>query len=273
MQEIYHQKIPFPEQQSISLKRIDREITDQWRVNHHFHDLCEMVIYENINGEMFSEGQHQQIRQGQVLFIPPDNIHSFVVQPGRQIYHVLHFQAAEITRINPDFFLPNGALLSDTESEDFEYLLSLLRWNESLNSDNQFPTIRAGTLELIISLYFEKIARADLVSSDCNRNTFGPLVKYLTTHNKYQLSVEQAAEVCHLSRSHFMSKFKKAYGVTFNQFMVQRKIDAAKHLLRSTNLTITEIAHRMEMDNASYFTKVFKAEVGSTPKAYAGRGK
>ncbi len=57
-----------------------------------------MVIYESINGEMFSEGQQQSIRQGQVLFIPPDNIHSVVVQPGRQIYHVLHLQAAEAAK-------------------------------------------------------------------------------------------------------------------------------------------------------------------------------
>jgi AraC-like DNA-binding protein len=273
MQELYHQKIPFPAKQNVSLNRIDRDITEEWRVNHHFHDICEMVIYESINGEMFCEGQQQSIRQGQVLFIPPDNIHSFVVQPGRQIYHVLHFQAAEVTRINPDFHLPSGALLSDAEPQDLECLLGLLRWCETTDNEVEYLTTRGGALDLILSLYFEKIARPGVDTGAYSRNTFGPLVKHLNVHNKYQLSIEQAADLCHLSRSHFMSKFKKAYGVTFNQFMVQRKIEAAKYLLRSGELTVTEIAHRMEMDNASYFTKVFKAEVGCTPKAYANREK
>ncbi|NIB41631.1 AraC family transcriptional regulator [Pseudomaricurvus alkylphenolicus] len=275
-QEPYHQKILFPEQQGVNLSRIERDLTQEWRVNHHFHDICEMVVYEAIEGEMFCGGESRTIGRGQVVFVPPDTIHSFVVQPGHQIYHVLHFEASKVSRINPDFLLPEGALLADATAQDFECLLGLLRWCQSLEEsggEEHCPTTLNGALDLILCLFFEKIAASGISSGVANAGAFAPLVKYLNAHHRYQLSVEQAAELCHLSRSHFMSKFKKTYGVTFNQFMVQRKIDAAKYLLRSSSLSVTEIAHRLEMDSASYFTKVFKNEVGCTPKAYASREK
>ncbi|MNP58153.1 DNA-binding transcriptional regulator AraC [compost metagenome] len=39
----------------------------------------------------------------------------------------------------------------------------------------------------------------------------------------------------------------------------------AEHLLRSSNLTITEIAARVGCDNANYFTKLYKQYKGMTP--------
>lgn len=233
-----------------------------------------MVVYERIAGEVLCEGRRQLIRRGQVLFVPPDTIHSFVVQPGQQTYHVLHFQAAEVSRINPDFRMPVGALLCEAAEEDFACLISLLRWCSGVGTPAAYgvATSMAAATDLVLSLYFEKIAQEGMATATRGRNTFGPLVKYLNGHNKYQLSVEQAAELCHLSRSHFMNKFKRSFGITFNQFLLRRKIQTAKYLLRSSPLSIAEIARQIEMENASYFTKVFKAEVGVTPRVYAGKG-
>ncbi|WP_390616931.1 AraC family transcriptional regulator [Maricurvus nonylphenolicus] len=269
-QKVYNQEITFPEQGQVSLKSIAREVTEPWRVSNHFHAVCELVVYEDMYGEVWCGGQAQALASGQVLLVPPDTIHSFYVKPGRQLYHVLHFPLAELTRINPDFAMPAQALVLDLNPEDFHCLIALLKWCASEASE-AVASSRMQALGLAVSMIFENgVERINTVAR-FNPSAFKPLVNYLNTHNCYQLSVDKAAELCHLSRSHFMKKFKKQYEVTFQQFLTQRKIDAAKSLLRSSSLSITEIAQHIEIDSLSYFSKLFKETEGCTPREYMAR--
>ncbi|BFM15733.1 hypothetical protein R50073_19160 [Maricurvus nonylphenolicus] len=269
MYEAQQRPVAFKDSQSINLKRYGNELSREHTQKPHFHDLCEIIVFEAVNGEIFYEGKPMPVRAGQMLFLPPETIHSMVAQPGKTIVHILHFEANSVVRIHPDFHLPGKALLSDIDTQDMRCVLDLLNWCGELEDDK--PTAKTKALETVLSIYFEQLQGQlpEITQSAKNKGQiFIGLEKYLNEHNKFQCSVEEAAEQCHLSRSHFMSKFKRAYGMTFNRFMVQRKVNAAKYLLRSSELSITEIAHRLEMDNASYFTKIFKAEVGCTPKAY-----
>lgn len=269
-QPVYHQEIAFPEQGLVSLRSIAREVTEPWRVNNHFHGVCELVVYEDMYGEVWCGGQAQALASGQVLLIPPDTIHSFVVKPGRQLYHVLHFPLAELARINPDFSMPAQALVLDLQKQDYDCLIALLNWCAS-DASHAMANARMQALGLAISMIFENgVERINTVAR-FNPSAFKPLLNYLNTHNCYQLSVDEAAELCHLSRSHFMKKFKKQYGVTFQQFLTQRKIDAAKSLLRSSSLSITEIAQHIAIDSLSYFSKLFKETEGCTPREYMTR--
>lgn len=269
-QPVYHQEIAFPEQGLVSLRSIAREVTEPWRVNNHFHGVCELVVYEDMYGEVWCGGQAQALASGQVLLIPPDTIHSFVVKPGRQLYHVLHFPLAELARINPDFSMPAQALVLDLQKQDYDCLIALLNWCAS-DASHTMANARMQALGLAISMIFENgVERINTVAR-FNPSAFKPLLNYLNTHNCYQLSVDEAAELCHLSRSHFMKKFKKQYGVTFQQFLTQRKIDAAKSLLRSSSLSITEIAQHIAIDSLSYFSKLFKETEGCTPREYMTR--
>ena len=66
---------------------------------------------------------------------------------------------------------------------------------------------------------------------------------------------------------------KERKGMTLRQYIIAYRIKAAKGLLRFSAKTVNEIAEELGFTDASYFTKVFKGEVGETPKEYRNRFK
>ena len=66
---------------------------------------------------------------------------------------------------------------------------------------------------------------------------------------------------------------KERKGMTLRQYIIAYRIKAAKRLLQFSARTVNEIAEELGFTDASYFTKVFKGEVGETPKEYRSRFK
>ena len=66
---------------------------------------------------------------------------------------------------------------------------------------------------------------------------------------------------------------KERKGMTLRQYIIAYRIKAAKGLLKFSGKTVNEIADELGFTDASYFTKVFKGEVGETPKEYRNRFK
>lgn len=66
---------------------------------------------------------------------------------------------------------------------------------------------------------------------------------------------------------------KERKGMTLRQYIIAYRLKAAKKLLEVSGKTVNEIAEELGFTDASYFTKVFKSEVGETPKEYRNRFK
>ena len=78
----------------------------------------------------------------------------------------------------------------------------------------------------------------------------------------------------HISRSESQTIriFKKAYGITPYKYVLNKKIDLAKKLLDSTNLTVKNISEKLCFSDEYYFSNLFKSKVGVSPVAYRKRG-
>ena len=68
-----------------------------------------------------------------------------------------------------------------------------------------------------------------------------------------------------------MLKSKK--GITLHQYVIGYRMKCALSMLRSSDLSIQEIADKTGFTDASYFTKIFKAQMGMTPKEYRNQFK
>ena len=61
---------------------------------------------------------------------------------------------------------------------------------------------------------------------------------------------------------------KKKRGITLKQYVIAYRLRMARNLLLYTDKTIVEIAELCAFTDSSYFTKAFKAQYGTTPKAF-----
>jgi AraC-like DNA-binding protein len=92
--------------------------------------------------------------------------------------------------------------------------------------------------------------------------------EYIDAHLEHDLTLTEIAAVAQMSLAHFARLFKHATGQTPHRYVIVRRIERAKRLLRETAWPLIEISHRVGFTDQSYFTTAFRRHVGMTPKAY-----
>jgi len=82
------------------------------------------------------------------------------------------------------------------------------------------------------------------------------------------LKLKNLANMTHVSVAYFCRRFKKLFGVTPIAYLYKKRILAARILLRSTDMTIKEIAEQVGYGNIYAFSKSFRRAAGTCPNAY-----
>lgn len=91
---------------------------------------------------------------------------------------------------------------------------------------------------------------------------------YIDANLSGNLSLRSLAETLNVSSSYLSSLFRKATGQTLTEYINQRRIRHAMHLLETTRLQIQTVAQHCGIVDVQYFSKVFKRIAGMTPKEY-----
>jgi YesN/AraC family two-component response regulator len=82
------------------------------------------------------------------------------------------------------------------------------------------------------------------------------------------LTLSQLAELQGISEGYLATLFKKETGKTVSEYVRERRIKHAMHLLKTTNLQIQTVAAHCGILDVQYFSKQFKRQTGKTPKEY-----
>jgi AraC-like DNA-binding protein len=83
-----------------------------------------------------------------------------------------------------------------------------------------------------------------------------------------KLTVDQMADECGYSSSHFMRWFKEITGSGFAGYLIEYRLGKAALALRDTNDTILDISERNGFDNLSNFNRLFKKKYEMTPSQF-----
>ena len=94
------------------------------------------------------------------------------------------------------------------------------------------------------------------------------ITSYIKAHLTERLTLERTAQAIHISKSYLCRILKEDMDCTFTEYVNGLRIALSKSYLRTTNLSIAEIAGLVGFDEQSYFTRVFKRLVGVTPGNY-----
>ena len=93
-------------------------------------------------------------------------------------------------------------------------------------------------------------------------------VDYIITHLHSRILLEDAAKYLDISPAYLSRLFKKETGMTFSDFVNKQKIEEAAALLLYTEYSDTQISTLLAFSSQSYFIKVFRKYMGTTPKQY-----
>jgi AraC-like DNA-binding protein len=94
---------------------------------------------------------------------------------------------------------------------------------------------------------------------------------HIDQHFRTQLELDDLATVAGVSKFHFTRSFAGVYGETPIRYLTRRRIERAQDLLRSANLTVTEICMAVGFSSLGSFSSRFTQLVGESPTAYRDR--
>ena len=86
------------------------------------------------------------------------------------------------------------------------------------------------------------------------------------------LSLASLAKESGYSRSHFIRMFRSATGLTPHQYVLERRLCTAQHLLRQSRISLADIALGCGFSSQSYMTDIFRQQLGITPQQYRRSG-
>jgi AraC family transcriptional regulator len=94
------------------------------------------------------------------------------------------------------------------------------------------------------------------------------IVAFVEEHLSEEIRLAQLAKLVGCTPDHLTRMFKRSFGVPLHHYIVHRRIERAKALLRGRSHTIAEVAWACGFATHSHFSAVFKARTGVTPGAY-----
>ena len=163
-----------------------------------------------------------------------------------------------------------STILSDYELEAILTFYEMLKWNITHKNDYILETVRHMTLAFFYG--FSHTFQQNITPKQINRrqqlsDDFLSLVKQ---HFKQEHSLEFYANKLCVTPKHLTTTMKATTDCTAKEWIDKHLLLEAKALLKSTNLTIQQIADTLHFTSQDVFSKYFKHHIGRTPKEYRG---
>lgn len=93
----------------------------------------------------------------------------------------------------------------------------------------------------------------------------GSVRHYIDGHYKENLSLDQLAEIVHVSKFHMVHAFTEEYGISPINYLLSKRIEEGRTLLRTTDYSLAVISRLLGFSSPSYFSQAFKKQEKCSP--------
>lgn len=114
--------------------------------------------------------------------------------------------------------------------------------------------------------YTEKTAKCQRLQTDSI--LVSKICKDIQAHIYDRVAVSQIAQRLGMSNAYLCRHFKGKTGITITQYIQQEKVGECMRLLKTTHMTLSQIAEQLGFSSQNYMQTVFKRHTGSSPAAY-----
>jgi AraC family transcriptional regulator of arabinose operon len=187
-------------------------------------------------------------------------------------FYWLHFRATERLRTQLDWFRPARAWQIHTvhDAPLRVRIAEALEQAHRINLTNPDLKLREPLLEAMLEAVILQIAAG---SETMATHAVDTRVEHALEHFHCDIAapagVDVLAGVAGLSRSQFTLLFRRGTGRTPQQYVEDRRLEMAAYYLKTTAISVAEVAQKVGFDNPFYFSLRFKKRFGASPSAHS----
>jgi AraC-like DNA-binding protein len=97
------------------------------------------------------------------------------------------------------------------------------------------------------------------------------VVDFIMVNFQKKILMKELLEIANMSSTSFSVNFKRSFKLSFSEFILDLRLKYARKLLAKNELSIFQIADDSGFDNLSNFNRLFKKNIGITPKEYRSK--
>lgn len=249
----------------------------------HDHDFVEIVYIIEGASKHYINGEEFSVETGDLLFINSGCTHAFELDDMFIAYNLM---------IRVDYFTKNMI-----KADNLFYMLALTSFEKiqhELNSKSPLVSFKLGEREDMVNLFKNieselhgnELGKASILDSyinvilckifrkifvkDSDKDQLIPqdILRYINAHFKEKISLNDLSQRCFYNPAYFSRLFKKAFNMSFTDYIMDVRLRHCSELLRSSDYTIEKIIEDCGFSDRNTFYERFKNKFGCTPSEY-----
>ena len=228
----------------------------------HWHSYCELIYFYNGALESTINGKKVVLHEGTVYMMSPLDLHHTIAKNENEPISFVNISFKESvadnkisSRLNCPYYIENSGdriktlfdlILCSEDDDEKRHIINVILYN-IVNDVNKLEN-RKG--EAIV-----------------NQNVLA-CIRYISDNFNNDITLQSAAKHLHLAPAYLSNLFSKSCGCTFKEYITSFRLSHAKSLLKTSNLSITEICFICGFNNLASFFRCFKRELNLTPAEY-----
>lgn len=249
----------------------------------HRHCFFEITCVLEGRAEYFVNGIRYEVQAGDLILFNHVEEHRWNVLSEEIVLEVLVFSSALVTDdtggLDTEYLIPfmnrgksfeNRICGSEKAAREVRKIMSEIRMEEESGAIGNRLMIKADILRLLTILvryYYEKKETSAVFTAKKNEyiSRIEKALDYLRVHYNQKITLEEVSATVCMSPNYFSSYFRKATGISFQEYLTKIRIEKAKELLHGTTEGIIDIAQECGIGNTANFYRLYKKYFGISP--------
>lgn len=245
----------------------------------HRHTYCEILVFEAGSGFHEIDFHTHTIQAPSIHFVAPGKVH--LLTPTEEcVGYIITFpqdysmfygpgsdaRSALTNRWSSEWTKP----IVDLPEASHRYFRNLLEnmLADYLEGGEEKNNELAAYLHIFLGKCQELLGGTEAALAEPASDVPSRFQELVDKHYKEKHSVQQYAELLSVTADYLGKAVRKALNTTASDYILDRLLLEAKRLIVFTNLTSKEIAYKLNIEDPSYFSRMFKRRTGLSPNEY-----
>jgi len=233
----------------------------------HWHDYFEIEMLVEGRANHILNGRKYDLKKGDIYLLTPIDFHEIhPTSPKTTVMNIMFTEELVSDELLFYFFNTHENIIGHLDEKEYNFLYTII--DRAISEYTEKQIFSQNMVRNIIECIFITLGRKFNILSRQENREYGSMQKvlmYVHHHFREDPSLEEIALVAGLNPGYFSSVFHQFTGKTYKKYLNELKMNYAKKLLLSGNLSVTEVCYNCGYNTLSHFLREFKKYHGITP--------